>query len=51
MKAQIENALKRCFECQIAKTTSYTEPAQMTDLPPRPWAEVGADCCGIDVNE
>ena len=51
MKARIDNALKRCFECQIATTTSHTERAQLTDLPARPWAEVEADFRGIDVNE
>ena len=46
MNAQIDNAVKRSFECQIATTTSHKEPAKMTDLPARPWAVVEADFCG-----
>ena len=46
MNAQIDNAVKTCFECQTATTTSQTEPAKMTDLPARPWAVVDADFCG-----
>lgn len=37
MNLQIEDAVKRCFECQIS-----TE----TQLPTRPWIAVEVDFCG-----
>ena len=46
MNTQIDNAVKRCFECQIATRISPTEPAKMTNLPARPREVVEADFCG-----
>ena len=46
MNIEIEDAVKRCFECQISTETKHTEPAKMTELPSRPWSTVEVDFCG-----
>ena len=45
MNLQIEESVKRCFECQIATNAKHTEPAKMTELPARPWTAVEIDLC------
>ena len=45
MNVEIEDSVKRCFECQISTETKHTEPA-MTELPSRPWITVEVDFCG-----
>ncbi|CAB4043024.1 Transposon Tf2-9 poly [Paramuricea clavata] len=40
MNLQIEDAVKRCFECQISTATKHTEPAKMTKFPSRLWTTV-----------
>ncbi|KAK3745368.1 hypothetical protein QZH41_001397 [Actinostola sp. cb2023] len=46
MNLQIENLVKKCFECQISTVTKHVEPAKMTELPARPWATIEVDFCG-----
>ena len=46
MNIQIENAVKKCFDCQVSTKTNHTEPAQMTPLPARAWETVEIDFCG-----
>ena len=46
MNVEIEDSVKRCFECQISTETKHTEPAKMTELPSRPWTTVEVDFCG-----
>ena len=38
---EIEDAVKRCFECQISTETKHTEPVKMTELPSRPLVNCG----------
>ena len=46
MNVEIEDSVKRCFECQISTETKHTEPAKMTELPSRPCTTVEVDFCG-----
>ena len=46
MNIEIETIVKNCFECQIATPAKQTQPAKMTELPPRPWSVVEIDFCG-----
>ena len=50
MSLQIENAVKNCFECQIATNKTQTQPAKMTELPDRPWEVIEVDICGTFPN-
>ena len=43
---EIEDAVKRCFECQISPEMKHTEPAKMTKLPSRLWSTMEVDFCG-----
>ena len=46
MNIEIEDAVKRCFECQNSTETKHIEPVKMIELPSRPWSTVEVDFCG-----
>lgn len=46
MNLQVENAVKKYFECPISTAESHAEPAKMTKLSAGPWTVVQADFRG-----
>ena len=51
MNIEIEDAVKRCFECQISTETKHKETVKTTELPSRPWSTVEVDFCGPFSND
>ena len=51
MNHRIESFVSECFSCQISTNTHHTEPAKMTELPPRQWEIVEVDFCGPFPNQ